>query len=247
MRSFKVDRPRSVVVLPKWDLALVLRVLSRAPYEPLPSIDFKNLSAKTVFLLLMATARRKGDVHAIDPRRITYVGPNAILHTLPGYIPKVRANAEGEARYTPMVVRGLSAFASDAADLTLCPVRALKAYDGRAKRMVSDRPQFFVSNKGDRSPVTKNTISAWVVKLIRSAYSAATEEDCRLHSTSVHEVRAIASSLAFQATFALSNVMSAATWANPTTFIEFYLRDVTGLQGKLHVIAPCVVAGQTLH
>lgn len=247
MKSFRVDRPRSLVVLPKWDLALVLRVLSRTPYEPLHSIAFKNLSSKTVFLLLLATARRKGDVHAIDPKRITYSGHNVILHTLPKYIPKVRANAEGEARYAPMVVRGLASFASDAADLTLCPVRALKAYDSLAKRMVPDRPQFFISNKGDRNPVTKNTISAWVVKLLRSTYAAASDEECRLHSTSVHEVRAIASSLAFQATFSLKDVLSAASWSNPTTFTEYYLRDVSGLQGKLHVIAPCVVAGTRLY
>ena len=94
---------------------------------------------------------------------------------------------------------------------------------------------------------TSRCISAWVVKLIRAAYASATDEDCRLAQASVHEVRAIASSLAYQATYALNDVLRAATWANPTTFIDHYLRDVSGLQGRLHVLAPCVVAGKTLN
>ena len=75
----------------------------------------------------------------------------------------------------------------------------------------------------------------------------ATDDDIRPYHTSTHEVRALAASLALQANFSLVNVLSAATWANPTTFTEYYLRDVSGLQGRLHVIAPCIVAGTTLH
>jgi hypothetical protein len=247
--TFIIDRPRSIVVLPKWDLALVLRVLAKDPYEPIKSIEFKNLSAKTVFLLLLATARRRGDIHAIDPNRVMFAnnGSSAVLETLPGYIPKIRANAEREARYVPMVVRSLSTITSDESELALCPVRALKVYDETAKLMVPNRPQFFISTRADRKSVKKNTISAWVVKLIRAAYASATDEDCRLSQASVHEVRAIASSLAYQATYALNDVLRAATWANPTTFIDHYLRDVSGLQGRLHVLAPCVVAGKTLN
>ncbi len=248
LNTFKVDRPRAVVTLPKWDLALVLRVLTQQPYEPLRSIEFKNLSAKTVFLLLLATSRRRGDIHAIDPKRVTFSDNKnkVILEPLPGYIPKVRANAEREARYQPIVVRSLNSVTSDEAELSLCPVRALLAYEKVASQRVPNRSQFFISTRADKRLVTKNTISAWVVKLIRAAYTSASSEDCRLSSTSVHEVRAIAASLAYQATYALNDVLKAATWATPTTFIDHYMRDVSGLQGRLHVIAPCIIAGKTL-
>lgn len=247
MKSFKADRPRSVKSVPKWDLALVLHLLSKEPYEPVGSISFSNLSAKTVFLLLLATSRRRGDIHAIDPNRVTFTRTGVILETLPGYLPKVRSNAEGEARYRPMVVKRLSSFTSDAAELSLCPVRALKAYDLRAARRLPNRKQFFISTRADRRLVTKNTLSAWVVKLIRSAYASATSDECRLYQTSTHEVRAIAASLALQATYSLDDVLAAASWANSTTFTEYYLRDVTGLQGKIHVIGPCIIAGRTFH
>lgn len=146
-----------------------------------------------------------------------------------------------------MTVRSLSAVTRDPDELTLCPVRALKAYDKVASRRLPNRKQFFISTRADRRLVSKNTLSAWVVKLIRAAYANATSEECRLYSTSVHEIRAIASSLALQATYSLTDVLAAATWANPTTFTDFYLREVSGLQGKVHTIGPCIIAGKTFH
>ena len=245
LKSFKVDRPRSLVVHPKWDLALVLSMLSKPPYEPLQRASFKDLSAKTVFLLLLASSRRRGDIHAIDPKRVTITtAGHAILVPCPGYLPKIRSTAEGQSRYQPILIRSLSSLTTDEAELTLCPVRALRHYETVAKQRAPDRRQFFISTA---SPVSKNTLSAWTVKVIRKAYASATEDDIRPYRTSTHEIRALAASLALQANFSLANVLGAATWANPTTFTEFYLRDVSGLQGRLHVIAPCVVAGTTLH
>ncbi len=247
IKSFKADRPRSRVVHPKWDLALVLSMLTKPPYEPLSQAPFKDLAAKTVFLLLLASSRRRGDIHAIDPKRVTFMKDAAILVPCPGYLPKIRSTAEGQTRYQPIVVRSLRALTNDEDELSLCPVRALRLYDTAAKLRAPDRRQFFISSALSAKPVSKNTLSAWTVKLIRKAYTTATDDDIRPYKTSTHEVRAIAASLALQANFSLSNVLGAATWANPTTFTEHYLRDVSGLQGKLHIIAPCVVAGVTLH
>jgi len=249
VKNFKAERPRAIRTTPKWDLALVLHLLSHPPYEPLEEISFARLTYKTVFLLLLASARRRGDIHAIDPERVTFRtdGKAVILETVPNYVPKVRANAEGHERYMPIVIRALSSYATEPADLALCPVRTLRAYHRRAAARVKDRKRFFISTRADRRYVHKNTISAWVVKLIRAAYARATEDQCRLYRTSTHEVRAIAASLAYQATHSLDAVLSAATWANSTTFTSYYLRDVSGLRGNLHVIGPCIVAGTALH
>jgi len=252
MKSFKAERPRSLVVLPKWDLALVLSMLTKPPYEPIQRSSFKDLAAKTVFLLLLASSRRRGDIHAIDPRRLTFtkrgaVTTGVVLEPFPGYLPKVGSTAEGQRRYQPIVVKSLNALTADESELALCPVRALQHYDTRARQRLPNRQRFFISSSASASPVSKTTLSAWTVKLIRRAYDMATDDDIRPYHTSTHEVRALAASLALQANFSLVNVLSAATWANPTTFTEYYLRDVSGLQGRLHVIAPCIVAGTTLH
>ena len=41
-------------MIPQWDLALVLNVLSEAPFEPLSEISLKFLTWKTVFLVTLA-------------------------------------------------------------------------------------------------------------------------------------------------------------------------------------------------
>ncbi len=247
LKSFRMDRPRSLVVFPKWDLNLVMRALTKPPYHPVDLSDPMYLSSKTVFLLLLASARRRGDIHAIDPKRVTFTNSGVVLEPSPRYLPKVMSTAEGEARYAPIVIKALSAITRDPDELALCPVAALKAYDAYAREKAPDRGQFFVTTRRGGNPVVKSTISSWVVKLIRRAYGAANEQEAELASTSVHEVRALAASLAVQATFALSDVLKAATWATPTTFASYYLRDMSGVQGKLHVLAPCVVAGSIFH
>lgn len=247
LKSFKAERPRSVVTFPKWDLALVLRVLSKDPYEPIASAAPIHLTRKTVFLLLLASARRVGDIHAIDPRRMVVRQNTVILEPYPGYLPKIASTAEGQPRYTPIVIRSLRSLTTDSDELVLCPVRALLAYNAYAEAKVPNRKRFFLPVGSRGNAVQKQTLSAWTAALIRHAYQYASEQDCQLSSTSTHEVRALAASMAYQATFALSHILASATWAQPTTFIEHYLRDVSGLQGRLHVIGPCVVAGHTLH
>jgi len=108
-KNFKMERPRSAIVMPKWNLAFVLNCLSQPPYEPLDNIGFKELSYKTAFLLLLAAARRRGDIHAIDARRVTFCPSRkrpkqVVLEPHIGYLPKVLANAEGQQRYSPIVV-----------------------------------------------------------------------------------------------------------------------------------------------
>ncbi len=134
LRSFRADRPRSTVVFPKWDLNLVLRVLSRPPFHPVEEASPFCRSAKTAFLLLLASARRRGDIHAIDPKRVTFTSSAAILEPSPRYLPKIRAAAEGEARYAPIVIKALTTITQDPSELSLCPVLALRAYDAYATR-----------------------------------------------------------------------------------------------------------------
>ncbi len=52
-------------MVPKWDLALVLRHLTQPPYEPMHLATPKALTYKTVFLLGLASAKRIGELHAL--------------------------------------------------------------------------------------------------------------------------------------------------------------------------------------
>ena len=48
LRGVRRHRPVSRSLAPQWDLALVLRALVKAPFEPLDQVPVKFLSAKTV-------------------------------------------------------------------------------------------------------------------------------------------------------------------------------------------------------
>ena len=63
--SMELQRPRVTSVLPQWDLGIVLEGLSKPPYEPLREASFKHLTLKPVFLLAMASAGRRSELHAL--------------------------------------------------------------------------------------------------------------------------------------------------------------------------------------
>ncbi len=89
-RRLNPPRPPS---LPSWDLALVLRALITAPFEPLQSVELKFLSMKTLLLTALASIKRVGDLQAfsVDDSRFEF-GPadsSATLRPRPGYVHKV--------------------------------------------------------------------------------------------------------------------------------------------------------------
>ncbi len=78
--------------VPPWDLDVVLRSLSQPLFEPLASVDMKELSIKTALLLALASAMDIGDLHTffVDSDCIRF-GPGDCSVTLwprPGYVPK---------------------------------------------------------------------------------------------------------------------------------------------------------------
>lgn len=62
IKSFYRDRPRSSQSLVPWDLRVVWEVLSKPPFEPFSKIPLQKLTAKTVFLVTLATGRRRGEI-----------------------------------------------------------------------------------------------------------------------------------------------------------------------------------------
>ena len=63
--SMELQRPRMTPVLPQSDLGIVLKALSKPPYEPLREASLKHLTLKTVFLLDMASAGRRSELQAV--------------------------------------------------------------------------------------------------------------------------------------------------------------------------------------
>ena len=70
--SMELQRPRATPVLPQWDLGVVLEALNKPPSEPLREASFKYLTLKTVFLLAMASAGRRSELHALGLTRTIF-------------------------------------------------------------------------------------------------------------------------------------------------------------------------------
>ncbi len=66
VRSFTIERPATKSQFPKWDLALVLKYLLRAPFKPLCAASLLNLTKKTVFLLAFAPGARRSELDSLD-------------------------------------------------------------------------------------------------------------------------------------------------------------------------------------
>ena len=62
--SFHRDKLKSSRSIPKWNLPLVLQRLTQPPFEPQGEAGLKFLIWKTVFLLALASGKRRSEIHA---------------------------------------------------------------------------------------------------------------------------------------------------------------------------------------
>ena len=234
--------PRSTV--PDWDLSIVLDALRRAPFEPLSSCEPKYLTFKTVFLLAFATAARRSELHALSKdflrdERWTYV----TFKTIPGFIAKNQKGAD----FRSFTIRSLSDFTNSAGleeERLLCPVRALRVYSNRTLRS-SDNVSLFVSfKKGHTTNIHPNTISSWLKQCIRLCYELSGKP---LPSKVVgHSVRAMATSWASLKNVGLHQILDSCFWKNPNTFISFYLKDMTAIEGSMRKLGKVSVSSTTV-
>ena len=64
LASFYRDKPILNRGFPSWGLSLVLMSLTKSPFEPLKDASLKILTFKTVFLMALASGKRRVEVHA---------------------------------------------------------------------------------------------------------------------------------------------------------------------------------------
>ncbi len=218
-RRLNPPRPPS---LPSWDLALVLRALITAPFEPLQSVELKFLSMKSLLLTALASIKRVGDLQAfsVDDSCLQF-GPadsSATLRPRPGYVPKVPTTPF---RDQVVNLQALPPEEADPALALLCPVRALRQYTDRTQSFRTSE-QLFVCYGGQQKgkAVSKQRMAHWIVDAITLAYEAQ-GVPCPLRLRA-HSTRGVASSWALARGASLADICRAAGWATRNTFARFY-------------------------
>ena len=226
VRGIEVSAASTPRRVPQWDLSLVLEALRKPPFEPLNSLDRASLTKKTVFLVMLASGRRASEVNALSGLP-TDVGRDTDGAFLLKFLPEFRAKNQTATERSPAIrIPPLTAIlAPDDDDRFLCPVRALKRYIRVTSplRPRACRKLFLSVNKNYSKDVSVNTISRWVVAVVREAYSLQGES---LQEARAHEVRAWSASVALEHSLALADILEAAFWKNERTFLNFYLRDI---------------------
>ncbi len=214
--------PSRPPLVPSWDLSIVQAGLQRGPFEPLDSVELKFLSLKTALLTALTSIKRVGDLQAFSVSEECLVfGPvysHVVLRPRPGYVPKVPTTP-----FRDQVVN-LQALPSEEADpalALLCPVRALRIYVTRTRRVRSSE-QLFVCHGGQQKgkAVSKQRLAHWIVEAVALAYQSQ-GEPCPL-GVRAHSTRSVASSHALAHGASLADICRAAGWATPNTFARFY-------------------------
>ena len=142
VRAFRLERRVQRRIMPKWDLHLVFLSLLRPPFASDGDgdgessddvIPVKWRTMKCVFLLALASARRRSYLHAssVAPGRCVFARGNTqqqlVVSLLPepGFLAKNQLPTQAHEWIT---VPGIAHLNPTEAERMLCPVRQLKLY-----------------------------------------------------------------------------------------------------------------------
>ena len=245
--SFNRDRPEPSRSIPTWDLSLVLLGLTKPPFEPLSEAPWKWLTYKTVFLLALASGKRRSEIHAwthssVSSRRNW---SEVTVSPSPALLAKSQLASDGPDSIKPVVIPALTTMldSSLVEDKSVCPVRALKVYLDKTKSMRKGKALLFVSlREGYSKDITRITISQWIKQTIHTCYQSSDMTDQQVTQVRAHDVRAMAASLALKGGISLEQVLSSCYWRSHNTFTNFYLKDIYWENDNIFKLGPIVSA-----
>ncbi len=98
--------------MPTWDLAVVLKALSKAPFEPLEEVTLRFLRVKTVFLLAISSLKRVSDLQALSvaPSCLEFASVMARAFLYPRYVPKSALSCSKASHSSGILSTSLSGF-----------------------------------------------------------------------------------------------------------------------------------------
>ncbi|PIK35057.1 hypothetical protein BSL78_28123 [Apostichopus japonicus] len=136
------------------EFSAALQTLTKPPYEPMASASLASLTKKTLFLIALASARRRSCLHALSTKQNhirfenhgvrmvpdpAFLAKNQVLSFLPGdiFIPEIKS------------------LSSIAEDKLWCPVRALKWYLNKTQHLRGTTTTLFILPRAPYSAASK--------------------------------------------------------------------------------------------
>lgn len=208
---FNVNPPLKKLC-PAWDVHVVLDYLKGEPFVPIETCSLKFLTLKVCMVLALASARRADDISKLSKRRQKYVWtPLKIILTPDALIKQDRPGHVGK----PIE---LAKFADEQLDIVTLLPRYLK----RVENLRSDESLLVTHSRPHHKP-TAQTISRWLVQVIKLAYEKA--NILPRGKITGHSTRAMGPSMAEYKGVAVEDILRVADWASAKTFYDFYWKD----------------------
>lgn len=198
--NLRPSRPRYSKV---WNVNKVLSFLEK--WTPSRSLDLKQLTLKTLMLIMLTSGQRCQTIHALNLKQVEISRNHIHFHIDKNLKHNKINNMENTVIFNSFVE-----------NKKICPVTYIKEYIKRTKKLRTE-DQFFISFKTFRA-VNKETLSSWI-KLTLSLAGI----DTSLYKA--HSTRAASTSAAFLKTD-INTIMKAASWKNSQTFAKFYNKPI---------------------
>lgn len=207
MRGVFRQRPTKAKYATTWDIDPVLDYI-----ENLPSGDaanLKELSEKTILLLLLTTAHRLQTMALIDIRNIKETKTGIEIK-----IPKlIKTSKPGKCQ--PNLILPFFEERKD-----ICAARAVLEYIKRTKNIRGDHSDLFISTVKPHKPVTAQTLSHWVKSILKKA-------GVDTSTFSAYSTKHATVSRAISKGVSIDTIKRVAGWSEKSkTFAQFYNRPI---------------------
>ncbi|KAM5191535.1 uncharacterized protein ACMZJ9_023124 [Mantella aurantiaca] len=225
-RAVITIRPPRSLPFPKWDLNVVLDLLSTGTFAANQDLSLWKLTLKTAFLLAITVAGRVFELAALGAAEpfTTVFGDKVVLVPVKEFLPKVVScfHLRREITLPRMCIQDGNA--RDPLDVG----STLETYLESTLPIRRSERLFIVpagAKKGGAA--SSRTIASWIVKTIRLAYESKglrPPDRIRAHST-----RGMATSWAAAGGMSLEDICRAASWSSKNTFISHYCLEPASL------------------
>ena len=189
-----------------WDINQVLNYIKTLPHNR--DLTLMQLSAKTVFLLLICTTRRHADIMAIHTGYI-FKDANCFVCQL--------QNLSKTYSLTNISVQNLEVVRFPQ-DTQICPYKALSWYLYRTKSLRHSCKWLFVITT-DHTEAAPATVSRWIKNIMSEAGI-----DKNLYKP--HSTQGASSSFLLSSDMPLDDVLKKGCWLTPSVFKSHYARTV---------------------
>ena len=224
MRGQELSNPAPRILVPSWNLEVVLSALKKPPYYPLNQCSLKHLTWRTVFLVALTSARRASEIHAINEDSLVWGSTSVTAFVNIDFLPKVATQWHCN---QPMELPAMHRDA-DQELRKLCVRSSLNAYWRATKvhRAGTGASQLFLcyGKKALGQPVSKQRISQWLKEVIQDCYTRRGLPPPK--GVKGHQVRKHATSWADMARVDPQKICDAAIWKTECTFAKHYRLDL---------------------